>query len=273
LLSIPAEDRYGPLELSPDELKQATLTALVDQLAAYESGGPFLLIVEDAHWMDPTTLELMDLALQAVSEHRVLAVMTYRPEFEAPWSGHAHVTSLSLNRLARNQITDIVHDLTDGKALPDKVMEQILERTDGVPLFVEELTKTVLESGVLTEKESEFSMEGTLPPPAVPATLQDSLTARLDRMAPVREVAQIASVIGREFSLALLAAAAERSEEDIAGALDQLVTAELVFSPRRAATSKLQFQACSGAGCCLCEPADQPAQAVARAVSRSHFRA
>ena len=229
LLSIPAEDRYGPLELSPEQLKQKTLTALVEQLAAHAVGAPVLLIVEDAHWMDPTTLELMNLALQRIAELRVLGVMTFRPEFTPPWAGHAHVTSLSLNRLARNQGMEIVRDLTGGKDLPDEVMEQILQKTDGVPLFVEELTKTVLESGLLSESEGEYKVEGALPPIAVPSTLQDSLMARLDRMAPVRDVAQIAAAIGREFSLDLLAAVAERGEDDIAAALDQLVASELVF--------------------------------------------
>ena len=229
LLSIPVGDRYGPLELSSEQLKQKTLTALVEQLAAHAAGAPVLLIVEDAHWMDPTTLELMNLALQRVAELRVLGVMTFRPEFTPPWAGHAHVTSLSLNRLARNQGMEIIRDLTGGKNLPDEVMEQILQKTDGVPLFVEELTKTVLESGLLSESASEYKMEGTLPPLAVPSTLQDSLMARLDRMAPVREVAQIAAAIGREFSLDLLAAVAERGEDDIAVALDQLVASELVF--------------------------------------------
>ena len=239
LLSIPSEDRYGSMELSPQELKQKTLTALTDELGAHAAGAPVLLIVEDAHWMDPSTLELMDLALQRIAEIRVLGVMTFRPEFTPPWAGHAHLTALSLNRLARNQGMEIVRGLTGGKGLPDKVMEQILQKTDGVPLFVEELTKTVLESGLLKESEGAYIVEGTLPALAVPNTLQDSLMARLDRMAPVREVAQVAATIGREFSLDLLAAVAERSEEDISEALDQLADSELIF--RRGVTPHQTF--------------------------------
>src|SRR5262249_40851772 len=152
---------------------------------------------------------------------RVLAVITYRPEFEAPWKTMSHVTALTFTRLSRQQGTAMVERLTAGKALPKEVLEQILAKTDGVPLFVEELTKTILESGLLCEAGGHYALTGPLPPLAIPATLQDSLTARLDRLAPVKEVAQIGAAIGREFPYELLAAVAPVHDRELADALHQ----------------------------------------------------
>ena len=229
LLGLPRGERYTALNLSPHRQKQRTLEVLIEQLAGLARHRPVLELYEDVHWVDPSTLELLDLLVERVRTLPVLAVLTYRPEFSPSWAGQAHVTSLPLNRLGRRQGAAMVERVTGGKALPSEILEQILARTDGVPLFVEELTKTVLESGLLTEIGDRYELSGALPPLAIPATLHDSLMARLDRLAPVREVAQIGAVIGRDFSYELLAAVAPISKEQLNHALDHLAAAELVF--------------------------------------------
>jgi tetratricopeptide (TPR) repeat protein len=172
---------------------------------------------------------LLDLLVERVRALPVLVVLTYRPEFTPPWTGQSHVTTLPLNRLGRRQGAAMVERMTGGKALPGEVLDQIVARTDGVPLFVEELTKTVLESGLLTDTGERYELAGPLPPLAIPATLHDSLMARLDRLAPVKEVAQTAAVIGRDFAHELLAAISPLSRKQLDEALDQLLAAELVF--------------------------------------------
>jgi class 3 adenylate cyclase/predicted ATPase len=229
LLGVTTGERYPPLNLSPQRQKQRTFEVLMEQLAGLARTRPVVELYEDVHWVDPSTLELLDLLVERVRALPVLAVLTYRPEFGPPWTGHAHVTSLPLNRLGRRQGAAMVERITGGKALPVEVLEQIVARTDGVPLFVEELTKAVVESGLLTDLGDRYELTGPLPPLAIPATLQDSLMARLDRLAPVKEVAQTAAVIGREFSHELIAAISPLSEIDLDTALDQLVASELVF--------------------------------------------
>src|SRR5262245_35450059 len=229
LLSIPLGDHYPPLDLTPQRQKEQTLEALVDQLLGLAHRQPVLLLFEDAHWSDPTSLDVLDRIVHRVPEARVLAVITYRPEFEAPWKAIAHVTTLTLTRLSRQQGTAMVERITAGKALPREVLEQILAKTDGVPLFVEELPKTILESSLLRDAGDHYALTGLLPPLAIPATLQDSLTARLDRLAPVKEVAQIEAAIGREFVYELLTAVAPMRDHDLADALHQLVAAGLLF--------------------------------------------
>jgi class 3 adenylate cyclase len=229
LLSIPTGERYPPLELSPQRQKQRTLEVLLDQLSGLAAKQPVLAVYEDLHWVDPTTRELLDLLVEQVRHLPVLMLMTFRPEFNPPWTGQAHVTLLPLSRLGRRQGAAIVERLTGGKALPDEVLDQIVSKTDGVPLFVEELTKTVLESGLLRDAGDHFEVAGQLPPLAIPATLHDSLMARLDRLAPAKHVAQIGAVIGREFGHDLVGAVAQLSESQLTAALDQLVQAELVF--------------------------------------------
>jgi class 3 adenylate cyclase/predicted ATPase len=229
LLGIPAGERGLPIDLSPQRQKQRTLEVLIEQLAGLARARPVLELYEDLHWVDPSTLELLDLLVQRVRTLPVLAVLTYRPEFTPPWSGQAHVTALPLNRLGRRQAAAIVERITGGKALPAEVLDQIVPRTDGVPLFVEELTKTVLESGLLIDAGDRYELAGPLPPLAIPATLHDSLMARLDRLAPVKEVAQTAAVIGREFSHELIAAVSPLSEADLSTALERLAAAELIF--------------------------------------------
>jgi predicted ATPase len=200
---------------------------------------PVLAVYEDVHWIDPTTLELLDLVVERVRHLRAFLLITFRPEFNPPWTGHANVTLLPLNRLGRRQGAAIVERLTGGKPLPDEIVKQIVARTDGVPLFVEELTKTVLESGLLRDAQDRFELRGALPSFAIPATLHDSLMARLDRLASVKEVAQLAACVGREFAFELLARVAPMPEVELRAALDQLQATELVF--RRGAQSKGWF--------------------------------
>ena len=228
LLGLFADAHYPPLNLSPQRQKQRTLEVLIEQLAGLARDRPVLELYEDVHWIDPSTLELLDLLIERVRALRILAVLTYRPEFQPPWTGQAHVTALPLNRLGRRQGAAMVARVT-GKPLPDDVAAQIVAKTDGVPLFVEELTKTVLESGLLQDAGDRYELAGPLPPLAIPATLHDSLLARLDRLAPVKEIAQIGAALGREFSHELLAAVADRPEAELQAALDQLVAAELVY--------------------------------------------
>ena len=204
LLGVPSGKRYPALNLTPEVQKRRTLQALLDQLAALAAPQPVLALYEDVHWIDPSTLELLGLVIERIRQLPVLALITFRPEFQPPWTGQAHVTTLTMSRLGRRQGADLVARVTGDKPLPAEIVEQIVARTDGVPLFVEELTKTVLESGLLTDAGDHYELSGPLPPLAIPTTLHDSLMARLDRLAPVKEVAQIAAVIGREFSHALL---------------------------------------------------------------------
>jgi predicted ATPase/class 3 adenylate cyclase len=214
--------------LTPQARKVRTHDALVGQIEGLAAQSPVLLVLEDAHWLDPTTQELFEQLVQRLDRMRALLVVTYRPEWRPPWHGYAHVTSLGLSRLGRNQVAAIIDRVSAGVALPDEVSGQIVDRTDGVPLFVEELTKTVLESGLFRRRGDRYEVAGPLPTLAVPASLHDSLTARLDRLAPIKGVAQTGAVIGREFPHALLAAVADRSEGQLEQALEQLVVAELL---------------------------------------------
>ncbi|HEU0055477.1 MAG TPA: hypothetical protein VFQ39_19955, partial [Longimicrobium sp.] len=186
--------------------------------------------IEDVHWADPSTLELIDLLVRQVPTHRAMVVLTHRPEFQPAWGHVAHQSRLSLARIPQWGAEQIVQRLTGGKALPREVEAQILEKTDGVPLFVEELTKAVLESGLLSEEEDGYAVVGgSLPPLAIPATLHDSLEARLDRLATTKELAQVGAVLGREFSYALLRAVSDVDEGELRQALGQLVEAELLY--------------------------------------------
>jgi class 3 adenylate cyclase/predicted ATPase len=229
VLAIPADRRYPPLALTPQRKKQRTLEVLVEQLAGLARQRPVLALYEDAHWIDPSTIELLRLVIERVQRLPVLVLITFRSEFIPPWASHARVTRLSLSRLTQRHGSVIALRVTGGKALPAEVLERIVSRTDGVPLFVEELTKLVVESGLLRDAGGRFELTGSLPPLAIPTSLHDSLMARLDRFGPVKEVAQIGAVIGREFSYPLLAAIVEGPAEQVDRALDQLVSAELVF--------------------------------------------
>jgi class 3 adenylate cyclase/predicted ATPase len=229
LLSIPAANRYAPPQMTPDRIKEQTLEVLVAQMEDLSHNQPLLLIFEDAHWADPTSLEWLELVIDRAQSIPIVVVITFRPEFQPPWSGYTHITSLTLNRFSSSLATTMVDKITGGIQLPTEVLEQIVTKTDGVPLFVEELTKTILESGLLTEHLDQYVLSGPLPEVAIPATLHDSLMARLDRLGPVKEVAQIAAAIGREFSYDLLAAISPLSSTELQNALNQLIDAELLF--------------------------------------------
>jgi class 3 adenylate cyclase/predicted ATPase len=229
LLGVPTGARYPSLTLTPELQKRLTFEALLEQLAALAAQRPVLALYEDAHWIDPSTLELLGLVIERIQGLPVLVLITFRPEFQSPWTAHSHVATLTMSRLGRRQGAALVARVAGEKLLPAAIVEQIVARTDGVPLFVEELTKTVLESGLLADAGDHYELSGPLRPLAIPATLHDSLLARLDRLASVKEVAQIGAVIGREFSHELLAAVSPLSEADLGSALDQLITAELIF--------------------------------------------
>ena len=184
LWPIAADGRYPPLNLTPQVQKARTFEALLEQLEGLAARQPLLMILEDAQWIDPTTTELFGRVIDRVQHLPVLLVISFRPEFTPPWTGFTHLTALTLNRLGQRQGAAIVERLTGGKALPEEVMAQILAKTDGVPLFVEELTKTVLESGLLADAGDHYELSGPLPPLAIPSTLHDSLMARLDRLGP-----------------------------------------------------------------------------------------
>ena len=227
-LSLPNDGRYPTLELDPQQRRQKTLDALTAQLEVLAQAKPVLMIFEDVHWIDPTSLEAVGRTLDRLKTLGVLLIVTYRPEFEPPWIGRPYVTAVTLNRLGEREITAMIDRVTGNKALPQSIRQDIIERTDGVPLFVEEMTKAVLEA------ESEGVAQRTtaaVPSPAlaVPASLHASLMARLDRLGSAKEVAQIGAAIGREFSYALMAAAARKVEADLASALDRLTTAGLLF--------------------------------------------
>jgi class 3 adenylate cyclase/tetratricopeptide (TPR) repeat protein len=229
LLSIPTGDRYLPLDLTPQKRKEKTLHAQVAQVERLAARQPVLMVYEDMHWSDPTTRESLDLLIDRVPTLRVLAIITFRPEFAPPWVGHPHVTMLNLNRLPPRRRAEMIMLVTGGKALPREIADQIVDRTDGVPLFIEELTKAVLESGVLTETGDCYTVTGAATPLAIPTTLHASLLARLDSLAPAREVAQIAATLGRQFSHELISAVATMPKQQLDDALAMLVRAELIF--------------------------------------------
>ena len=228
MLSLPNDGRYPSLDLAPEQRRRRTLDALAAQLPGLARQQPVLMIVEDAHWVDPTSLEVFGRTVDQIKALPGLLIMTFRPEFNAPWAGQSHVTSLTLNRLGERQAAAIIARLAGNKKLPADVMADIVERTDGIPLFVEEMTKAVLEA----ESEGEARRTAAaVPSPAVavPASLHASLMARLDRLGPAKEVAQIGASIGREFSHALLVAVMRKPEAELGSALDRLIQAGLLF--------------------------------------------
>ncbi len=244
--------------------KRRTLQALVDQLAGLAAQQPVLALYEDVHWIDPSTLELLGLVIERIQRLPVLVLITFRPEFQPPWTGQAHVTALTMSRLGRRQGADLVARVTGDKPLPAEIVEQIVARTDGVPLFVEELTKTVLESGLLADAGDRYELSGPLPPLAIPTTLHDSLMARLDRLAPVKEVAQIGAVIGREFSHELLAAVVDLCPRTSWATPSISWSLRAGLPPRHAARGDLQLQARPGPGRGLPVAAQVQAPAAAR---------
>jgi predicted ATPase/class 3 adenylate cyclase len=229
LLSLPLPADYAPLSMSPEQQKQQTLHALLTILRRIAAQQPVLFVMEDLHWVDPSTLELLSLMVNQGPTARILALFTFRPDFPPPWTGRAHLTQVTVNRLPRRQAVEVIRQVAHGKTLPLEVVEEIVAKTDGVPLFVEELTKMVLESGLLQEREERYALTGSLPPLAIPTTLHDSLMARLDRLAGVKALAQLGATLGREFSYTLLQAVAPWDEVTLHRGLHQLVAAEFLY--------------------------------------------
>jgi len=230
LLSIPRDNRHTSLDWSPQQKKEKTLAALIRQLTLLSRQRPVLVVFEDVHWIDPSSRELLDMMVENVAWLPVLLLVTFRPEFASPWAGHAHVTTLTLTRLTRREGTALVEQLAGKNALPERITAEIVESTDGIPLFVEELTKAVLEADAHGDGATKTVSNEPRPALAVPATLHASLLARLDRLGEAtKEVAQIAAAIGREFSYELLTLVVQKSEEEVASSLVRLTDAGLVF--------------------------------------------
>ncbi|MCP4317989.1 MAG: AAA family ATPase [Hyphomicrobiales bacterium] len=243
LLSLPLEeDRYPLLNLPPQQQKQQTLDAIVAWLLEEAERHPVLQVWEDLHWADPSTLELLALEIEQAPTAPIHNVLTFRPEFVPPWPQRSHMTPLTLNRLERPEVEALITQQADGKALPREVVEHIVGKTDGVPLYVEELTKTILEAGFLRERDGGFELIGPLSDVTIPATLQDSLMARLDRLPTIREVAQLAAVLGREFTYEMLQAIASLEEATLQEGLNQLVNAELLYQRGRPPHAKYIFK-------------------------------
>ena len=219
LLSLSGEDRYGPLNLTPQQLRHRTIDALAEQVLSLSQQRPVLFVVEDAHWIDPSMADFVGEIMPRVTDHQVLIIVTYRPEHVPKWPSQPHMSSITLNRLGRRQAAEIANSV-GGQGLVDAIVDRIVSRADGVPLYVEELTKSVLESVSSNESVAED---------LIPATLQSSLEARLDRLKEAKEIAQIGAVFGREFSYELLTAVADKNEVEIDSALDQLVQSGMVF--------------------------------------------
>jgi predicted ATPase len=229
LLSVPLPERYPPLNLTPQRQRQKTQEALVAWLLEEAERQPVLAVWEDLHWADPSTLEVLGLVLDQAPTARMLTLLTCRPEFRPPWSPQAPVTQVILNRLGHAQVETMLTHLTGDKALPAEVVQQVVVKTDGIPLFVEELVKMILESGLVREEAECYVLTGPLPPLAIPSTLHDSLMARLDRLSAARDLAQLSAVLGREFAYDLLQAVSPLDETTLQQGLAQLVEAELVY--------------------------------------------
>jgi class 3 adenylate cyclase/predicted ATPase len=228
MLSLPNDGRYPTLNFTPQQRRQKTLEALPAQIEALARANPVLMIFEDVHWIDPTSLEVLDRVINRITAHRVLVIVTFRPEFKPAWIGRAYVTAVTINRLSQRNVDAMIDQVVGNKLLPANIRQDILERADGIPLFIEEMTKAVLEAGGEGEARRTAA---TIPSPAlaVPASLHASLMARLDRLGPAKELAQIGAAIGREFSHALLASVVRRPEAELGSALDRLIAAGLLF--------------------------------------------
>ncbi len=231
LLSVKGSmSRYRVLDkLDPQDLRDQTQAAIVEWLLEQAQGQPALMVWEDLHWIDPTTLELLSLLIERLSTTRILLILTFRPEFVHPWKDHGSVREIELQRLNPEQIETLVGEVSQHKKLPPAVVQQLVNRTDGVPLFVEELTKILLQSDSLKEESDRYELIGSMRSLTIPATLQDWLMARLDRLATVRTIIQVAAVLGRQFSYRMLLTVSPVKEETLRNDLGRLVAAELVF--------------------------------------------
>ena len=228
LLNLPVEKRYGPLAMSPQKQKSETIRCLIDMVECAGREQPVLLMYEDLHWADPTTLELIEQMILRKSIHGLI-VLTYRPEYAPAWIEQSNVTTLTLSRLDAGQTTRVINRVAGGRKLPQNVVDQIVQKTDGIPLFVEELTQTVLESPLLVDRSGNLEIAGKLAPLAIPTTLHDSLMARLDRLTPVKEIVQVGACLGREFTHEVLQLALPIKKENLDNAVSRLLESELVF--------------------------------------------
>ena len=264
ILSIPCEERYGPLPMTPQKHKDETLRTLVDITEAAARQQPSVMLFEDAHWADPTTLEVLDLLIDRVKTVPLLVVLTHRPEFQSRWSGQGHVGALNLSKLTRTQSAAMVSALAGGKALPAALLEQILTRTDGVPAVRRGADQVHSRIGRAEGGRRSLRLRGSARAVTIPATLRDSLMARLDRFMPVKEIAQIGAAIGREFSYELIAAVAPMPQAQLDDALVQLSASGLAFRRGTPPDADLHLQARAGAGRGLRLVAQEPQTGVAR---------
>ena len=251
LLALPTGDRYSPVMLDPKQRREQIFASLIDQLEALARQMPVQIVFEDAHWADSTSLELTQMVVERLPYLPVLLVITSRPEFTPPWTGQANVSTMALSRLDQRESATLVERVAGGKAMPHEILHSIVERADGIPLFIEELTKTVLEGGMLEEENDRYVLTAKLQSLAIPPNLHASLMARLDRLTSVKEIAQIGATIGREFSYELLARVANTPEAQLKDALDRLVSAGLVFNRGVPTTNRLHIQTCPYPGRCL----------------------
>ena len=228
LLSIPFGERYPPLQINELVQKQRTMEILEEQLVLLSNRCPVLVVFEDAHWIDPTSLELMNRVIRRVADLPVMIIVTYRPEFTPPWLDLGHVTVLKLNLLGRSQVVDLIHKAAGGKTLPEAIAEQIAAKSQGVPLYIEEITRSILESGDLEEHRDRYVLRQSIREFTIPSTLQDSLIARLDRLGSAKDVVLAASIIGREFSYELIEAISSVSEATLLADLGRLVQSDLL---------------------------------------------
>ena len=227
-VSLP-ESRYAPLNVSPQRQRQQTLHTIIAILLDLAERQPVLFMLEDLHWTDPTTLEVLHLLIDQTPTASILVLLTCRPHFQPAWHHRSYLSEITVNRLSHAQVEQIVTWLTDGITLPQEVLQQIINKTDGVPLFVEEMTKAILESGQFKAVDGHYELTGSLSTFAIPATLQDSLMARLDRLVTAKAVAQYAAVIGRQFAYDLLQAVSQVDEMMLQHELGRLVEAEIVY--------------------------------------------
>jgi predicted ATPase/class 3 adenylate cyclase len=241
LLSVPLDDRYPPLNLSPELQKHRTIESVLMWLLRIAALQPVLLVAEDLQWMDASSLDLITRLVEQAVSAPILVLITARPDFQAPWAFRLHHTHITLNRLLRHQVAQMVTLVAGGRQLPAELVKQVVTTTDGVPLFVEELTKMVLESGLL-EEGSHHRLDAPHARLAIPSTLHDSLMARLDRLGPAKEIAQLAATLGREFPYALLSAVSPLDDASLRGALERLVNAELLYQRGLGSTSSYTFK-------------------------------
>jgi TOMM system kinase/cyclase fusion protein len=242
LLSLPLGDRYSPLTLTPEKQKQKTMEVLLTLLLERAAEQPVLLVVEDLHWADPSTLELLNLIIDKVPTFPILILLTFRPDLQSPWKTGRHLTEITLNRLSAPEVQSMVALIIRGKTLPAEIVKQLTMKTDGIPLFVEEMTKMILESGLLKEGEDRYEMNHPLPEMTIPAKIQDMLMARLDTLAPAKDVAQLGATIGREFPYELLQAISTLDDKSLNQKLDQLLKAELLYQRGKPPQAKYLFK-------------------------------